>query len=211
MKKETIATAVVFLAVGFLAGYITDAQLHWNAQQKTLQTGNMPASMPGGPPASPGGMTPQGLPEGHPPIDVATVIKQAEDLAAQHPNDAEIPLKVANYLYDQRLYAQSIEWYQRALALDPKNVNARTDMGTAYFYVGKPQEALREYRKSLETDPKHEPTLLNAIIVNLEGTHDLAAAQKAYDQLYKINPNNPALAGLKQKLDAARSSALATR
>ena len=205
MRKETIATAVVFLAVGFLAGYITDAQLHWNAQKQAAQAGATPAAMPGGAPASPAGMTPQGLPEGHPPIENAALIKQMEQMAEQNPKDPEIPLKLANYLYDQKLYDKSIEWYQRALTIDPKNVNARTDMGTAYFYTGHPQEALREYQKALEINPSHEPTLLNSIVVNLEGAHDLAAAQKAWDRLHQLNPNNPALAQLKEKLDAARA------
>ena len=155
-------------------------------------------------------MPQQGLPEGHPPIDSAAIIQQLEDMAAQNPKDADVRLKLANFLYDQKQYSKAIEWYQRALELDPKNVNARTDLGTAYFYTGRPQDALREYDKSLAIDPKHEPTLLNAIVVNLEGTHDLAAAQKAWDRLYKLNPNHPALAGLKEQIDAARASGSAT-
>lgn len=208
MKKETIATAVIFLAVGFLAGYITDAQLNWNGRQKTAQAAVSPEMPPPGEgnSALPGGANPQALPEGHPPIDSAAVIKQMEGMAAQNPQDPDICLKLANYLYDQKQYDQSIEWYQRALALDPKNVNARTDLGTAYFYSGRSQDALAEYRKSLAIDPRHEPTLLNAIVVNLEGTHDLAAAQKAWDELHKVNPNNSALAGLKEKIDAARTA-----
>ena len=210
MKKETIITAVIFLAVGFLAGYITDAQMNWNARQKAAQTAATPSEMPppGGAASAPAGgaMPQQGLPEGHPPIDSAAIIQQMEDMAAQNPKDADVRLKLANFLYDQKQYSKAIEWYQRALELDPKNVNARTDLGTAYFYTGRPQDALREYDKSLEIDPKHEQTLLNAIVVNLEGTHDLAAAQKAWDRLYKLNPNHPALAGLKEQIDAARAS-----
>jgi cytochrome c-type biogenesis protein CcmH/NrfG len=209
MKKETIITAVVFLAVGFLAGYITDAQMNWNARQKTAQTATMPSEMPpGGAASAPagGGMPPQGLPEGHPPIDSAAIVKQLEDMAAQNPKDPDIRLKLANFLYDQKQYSQAIEWYQRALELDPKDVNARTDLGTAYFYSGRPQDALREYDKSLAIDPKHESTMLNTIVVNLEGLHDLAAAQKAWDRLNKLNPNNPALADLKEKISAARAA-----
>ena len=37
MKRETIITAAIFLAVGFLAGYITDAQINWSARQKLAQ------------------------------------------------------------------------------------------------------------------------------------------------------------------------------
>jgi protein O-mannosyl-transferase len=127
-------------------------------------------------------------------------------MVAQNPKDPEPPLKLDNFLYDQKRYSQAIEWYQRALAIDPKNVNAHTDLGTAFFYLGKPQDALREYNKSLELDPRHESTMLNAIVVNLEGTHDLAAAQKAWDRLHNQNPNHPALAGLKEQIDAARAT-----
>jgi tetratricopeptide (TPR) repeat protein len=194
--------------VGFLAGYITDAQLNWNARQKATPTAmEMPAGGATSAPAS--GAMPSGLPEGHPPVDSAALIKQMEDLAAQNPKDPEVRLKLANILYDQKQYSQSIGWYQRALEIEPKNVNARTDLGTAYFYIGRPQDALEQYRQSLEMDPKHEPTLLNSIVVNLEGTHDFAAAQRAWDRLHKLNPNQPALASLKEKLDAARTGGAA--
>jgi cytochrome c-type biogenesis protein CcmH/NrfG len=210
MKKETIITAVIFLAVGFLAGYITDAQMNWSARQKAAPTAATPSEMPppGGAASTPtaGGMPPQGLPEGHPPIDTAAVIQQMEGVAAQNPKDADVRLKLANFLYDQKQYSKAIEWYERALELAPKDINARTDLGTAYFYTGRPQDALREYDKSLAINPKHEPTLLNAIVVNLEGTHDLAAAQKAWDRLFKLNPGHPALADLKEKINAARAS-----
>ena len=210
MKKETIITAVIFLAVGFLAGYITDAQMNWNGRQKAAQAAAMPSEMP--PPAGAasaptgGAMPQQGLPEGHPPIDTAAIIQQMETLAAQNPRDPDVRLKLANFLYDQKQYNKAIEWYQRALELDPKNVNGHTDLGTAYFYTGRPQDALREYDKSLEINPQHEPTLLNTIVVNLEGLHDLAAAQKAWDRLNKLNPNHPALAGLKEQINTARTS-----
>jgi tetratricopeptide (TPR) repeat protein len=199
MKKETILTAVVFFAVGFLVGYITEAQMNWSARQKSAVAGGAVPQAPGG------GAMPSGLPEGHPPIDAAAIIKELQEMAAQRPQDPEVRLKLADFLYDQRQYEQAIEWYERALALDPKNVNAHTDLGTAYFYTGRSQDALQEYRKSLEINPQHQPTLLNMIVVNLEGTHDLKAAQAAWDRLHRLNPSNPALENLKQKLDAARA------
>jgi cytochrome c-type biogenesis protein CcmH/NrfG len=213
MKKETIVTAVIFLAVGFLAGYITDAQMNWNGRQKAAQVAAPSADMPpmGSASSAPtgGGMPPQGLPEGHPPIDTAAVVKQLEAQAAQNPKDIATRLKLADFLYDQKQYSNAIEWYQRVLELDPKDVNARTDLGTAYFYTGRPKDALREYDKVLAEDPKHEATILNTIVVNLEGLHDLAAAQKAWDRLHTLNPNHPALAGLKQKIDDARAGGIA--
>jgi|SRR5208337_510148 len=210
MKKETILTAVVFFVVGFLAGYITDAQLSWSGRQKAVMpaTSSMPSEMPsGGSAGTAQGSMPAGLPEGHPPINSTLIIKQLQQEAEQNPKDPDIPLKLADFLYDQRQYPQAIKWYQRSLALNPKNVNARTDLGTAYYYTGQSAQALEEYKQSLAIDPDHKPTLLNVIVVNLEGTHDLKAAQRAWDRLHTLDPANPALPSLKQKLDAARGSA----
>ena len=146
MKKETLLTAVVFLVVGFLAGYITAAQMGWSGRQKGVMTSSsgMTAENAGGSPGTDqGGAMPSGLPQGHPPIDNGLIIKQLQEEAQQNPKDPDIPLKLANFLYDQRQYPQAIEWYQKSLALNPNNVNARTDLGTAYYYTGQSGEALK--------------------------------------------------------------------
>jgi cytochrome c-type biogenesis protein CcmH/NrfG len=210
MKKETLLTAVVFLIVGFLAGYITEAQLSWNAAQKApmATTGGAPSGMPSGAAAEAGqGGTMPGLPEGHPPIDSAAIVKQLQEAVEKNPQDPEIPLRLANFLYDQRQFQQAIEWYQKSLALNPNNVDARTDLGTAYYYLGQPAQALKEYNQSLAMNPNHKPTLANLVVVNLEGTHDLRAARQAWDRLRSLDPSNPVLEGLKQKLDTAQASA----
>ncbi len=210
MKKETIITAIVFLAVGFLAGYITHAQLNSDIRQRSTINSGQGAqdNLAGGAAPSSGApqATPSGLPEGHPPLDLAPQIRALEDRTTQNPTDPKPRLELANLLYDNHRYDRAIEWYQRGLELDPKNINARTDLGTAYFYSGRSQDALREYRKSLEIDPRHGPTLFNIIIVNMEGTHDLAVAGDTWERLHKQSPNYPGLDDLKQKLDAARAA-----
>lgn len=206
LKKETIITAIVFFGVGFLAGYIYDA--HQSSRpQPAVSTATSPGTAgageaPGGAAGTSGSAMP-GLPQGHPPIDVDSMIKALQDQAAQNPRDPEAPLRLANVLYDHQRYSDAVEWYQKALKLDPKNVNARTDLGTCFFNLGQPKQALAEYRESLRSDPRHEPTLFNLIVVNLEGTHDLAAARDAWQQLHRLNPNYSGLDQLKQRLDAA--------
>lgn len=210
MKKETIITAVVFLVVGFLAGYIT-AQLRSDGRPRaTAASGeNVEAATPtGAGAANATEQRPAGLPEGHPPLQLAAQMRALEEQANQNPTDPKPRLELANLLYDNRMYERAIEWYQRALELDPKNLSARTDLGTAYFYGGRAQDALREYRKSLEIDPDHGPTLYNLIIVNLDGTRDLDAAQRTWERLHKKNPDYPGLDDLKRKLDAARAGSM---
>jgi tetratricopeptide (TPR) repeat protein len=212
LKKETITsaiTAIVFLVVGFLVGYI------YESHQKTATPATMvtPADTPSGATAQQGSTAGaqgagaagvQGLPPGHPPINLDSTIKTFEDAAAQNPKDPEPVLRLANLLYDNQRFQDAIGWYQKALKLDPKNVNARTDLGTVYFTLGRPQDALKEYKESLQIDPRHEPTIFNMIIINLEGTHDLAAARAAGEKLHALDPNYKGLDGLKQRLDAAQ-------
>ncbi|MFB3921260.1 MAG: tetratricopeptide repeat protein [Terriglobia bacterium] len=208
MKKETIITAIVFLGVGFLAGYIYQAQssFHEAQQRGATTTPHTHTEGEGGTTAGNGGGMGQ-LPEGHPPIDTTAVTKALEEQAAQNPKDPEPRLKLANYLYDQHQWQRAVEWYQKALELDPKNVNARTDLGTAYFNLGRPQEAMQEYRKSLEIDPTHQPTMFNSIVVSLDGLHDAAAARQMAERLGKLNSNYPGLDRLKSRLDAETGSA----
>jgi cytochrome c-type biogenesis protein CcmH/NrfG len=200
VKKEIVITAVVFLGVGFLAGYVYKAQ--------SVPSGSEVESAPLSPtdegPASgaSAGASGQALPPGHPPIADPATIQMIEQQASQNPNDPAPALQLANLFFDQGQYDQAVPWYQKALQLDPKNVSARTDLGTCFFNLGKPDEALREFRQSLEIDPRHEPTLFNVVVVNLEGKHDLRAAREAWEKLHRLNPNYPNLDSLKQRIDS---------
>jgi tetratricopeptide (TPR) repeat protein len=214
LKKETVTTAItalVFLVVGFLAGYIYES----HRKTPTPAAVVAPADAPSGGTAQTGLDTSaqgsaaggvQGLPPGHPPLNLDSTIKAFEDAAAQNPQDPDPALRLANLFYDNQRFQDAAEWYEKALKLDPKNVNARTDLGTVYFSLGRTEDALAEYKKSLQIDPRHEPTIFNTIIVNLEGTHDLAAARAAWEKLHAMNPDYKGLDGLKQRLDAAQGA-----
>ncbi len=200
LKKEIIITAVVFLAVGFLAGYAYNSYRRADQAQTATSDAPLPAQAEG---ASAG----SGLPPGHPPIDSVTLPPVLVNEAEQNPKDPAPRLKIANFLYDQKQFDRSVEWYEKALALDPGNVDARTDLGTAFFYLGRPTDALREYNKSLAVNPRHEPTLFNIIEVNLDGTHDLARAKEAVQRLEKLNPDYPGLETMRQRVNAAAAAA----
>ncbi len=212
MKKETVITAAVFLAVGFLAGYIYDSERNWNRKEQptaaveaadTTDSSTTPANPAArGSAAGGAGATGQALPPGHPALEVAGQMKDLEDQASRNPEDPGPSLKLANLFFDQHMYEQAVTWYERAVKLDPKNVNARTDLGTAYFNLGRSAEALDQYKKSLEIEPTHEPTMYNLIVVNLEGLHDLKAARAAWEKLNQRDPNYPGLAALKDRLGA---------
>jgi tetratricopeptide (TPR) repeat protein len=192
LKKEVLITAIVFLGVGFLVGYVYNGHKH-----------SEPAPHDAAASAQPSEDQMSGLPAGHPPINIDAMVRALEEKATQNPQASGPALQLANLLYDHQRFQAAVKWYQKALTLAPRNVDARTDLGTSYFNLGRPQEALQEYRKSLDTDPRHELTIYNMIIVNLEGTHNVAAARAAWEELHRLNPNYPGLERLKQNLDSA--------
>lgn len=191
-----LITALVFLCVGFVAGYIFKSQ--------TVPAGlgtQSDAAAAQGETSAGGSADASALPPGHPPIDTSPEVQAMEQEVTSHPQDPGPPLKLANFLYDRGNFQQAITWYEKAVALDPRNVDASTDLGTCYFNVGRADDALRQFQHSLGVQPGHQPTLFNVIVVDMEGKHDYKAAQKAYEALYRLNPDYPKLSELKKRLD----------
>lgn len=219
MKKETLITAIVFLGVGFLAGYAFSAHRSSLERQSALASAAASQQVSGdsGSSASPSGAQDSAgggpsdlssqLPKGHPQLTDAEVIQFFKDAAAHNPGNPAPRLKLADFLYDHKQYDEAITWYQQALALDPKNVDARTDMATCYFSLGRSREAVSELQAALKFDPRHAPTLFNLAVVNMEGTRDYAGARVALNRLAAVNPNYPGLSDLRAQLDQTESAA----
>jgi tetratricopeptide (TPR) repeat protein len=123
------------------------------------------------------------------------------------PKDRSAIVSLANALFDMgqlgdaARFAEARTYYQKALDLDPKDVNARTDLGLTYYFAepSDPQSAIREYRRSLEIDPRHEQTLQN-LATALIKTGNRKEAEKTIETLRSVNPKNPALADLEALL-----------
>ena len=136
--------------------------------------------------------------------DAARFLKRAVEA---NPNDRSTIVSLANALFDMgqmgdaARFAEARIYYQKALELDPRDVNVRTDLGLT-FYFGQPSDpesAIREYRKSLEIDPRHEQTLQN-LATALIKTGNRKEAEKTIENLRSVNPNNPALRDLEALL-----------
>ena len=122
---------------------------------------------------------------------------------AVNPKDEDALTALGNTKYDKGDFAGAAEYYQRVLAVQPKNADVQTDLGNTYFSRTPPDyaRAAAEYRKTLAIDPKHEKALQNLAAAALH-LKDKATARSAIDQLAAVDPNNPALAGMRESLNS---------
>ncbi|MBI4467494.1 MAG: tetratricopeptide repeat protein [Acidobacteria bacterium] len=192
MRRDLLITALIFTAVGFVAGVI---------YTRHSPGANLPTALVQPPLAA--ASDPE-LPEGHPPLNVAERWGALRQQAEADPKDPRAASELANFLYDIERWEDAIFWYRRVLALDPRNTDARTDLGTCYYNLGRYDEAIAEFNRSLELEPDKPQALYNLAMARLRGKQDRAGARQAYERLRRSHPNFAGLETLAQLLEEGR-------
>src|SRR5208282_267503 len=118
---QAYTLAVITLAIGIAVGYFARGSAPVSTPNETAQAASAPAGMGGGAMGSAqlpgiGSMQPQ---QG---ASLEMLAKAAEPLLAQlktNPNDFDTLTKLGNLYYDGSAYPQAIEYYQKALSIQP--------------------------------------------------------------------------------------------
>ncbi len=186
-STQAYVMAVLCLVVGCAVGYLLRGSVGGSsAPAPAAATVGQQSEMP------PAGMGQQQAPS--PEQLKATADKQAAPLLEQlksKPNDAALLAQVGNLYYDAQVFPVAIDYYQKALAADPKNTSVRTDLATALFYNNDPNDSISEFDKALKEDPKNGNALFNRGIVKWQGKMDVNGALADWELLLKQDPNYP--------------------
>lgn len=129
------------------------------------------------------------------------------DAVNKDANDYDSLVKLGNLFYDGQQFPSAIQYYERALAIHPENPDVRTDMGTAYWYMGNADKALAAMQTSLKYRPGHPQTLFNLGWVRWQGKADPKGAIEAWEQLLKANPDYPQKQQVEQYIAKAKEHA----
>lgn len=167
--------------------------------------------------ATPAQATPAAeTPQGHGGMNAANVTpeqlrhmadKAAEPILAElksKPNDAALLAKAGDVYYDAQQFDEAVKYYESALKLDPKSPNVRSDMATAYYYMGNADRAIAELNTSLQYRPNHPQTLLNLGLIKWQAKMDIEGAVAAWQKLLDTNPNFEQAAQVREMIAQAR-------
>lgn len=187
MRRDLLVTALLFTAIGFVAGVI---------YSRETRGGRLLGPQP---PAA-ARTAEAALPEGHPPLDLAERWQALQQQAEDNPRDAQAALALANFLFDIERWNEAVFWYRRTLELDPQNTDARTDLATCYYNQDRYEEAIGEYNRALELEPDKPQALYGLALTRLRGQQDRAGARRAYEQLRRSHPEFPGVELLSQEL-----------
>jgi len=186
-RQRALLLAAICLAVGVGGGWLIRGV-------QFPGPGTAPAV--GKTPESPAQSAPAAAPQ-QPPAPAVDPLKLAADQQAvpllarlkNEPNNPDLLVNLGNLYDDAKQYPAAVGYYEQALKSRPADANVRTDMATAYFYMGQPDRALAEFDKALTTAPANPNTLFNRGIVRWKAKADGKGAMADFQKVLSLNPN----------------------
>ncbi|MGI9104669.1 MAG: tetratricopeptide repeat protein [Pyrinomonadaceae bacterium] len=143
--------------------------------------------------------------------DAVRLLKRAHEVDSKN---YETNLLVGNSLFalgqagDAAKYEEARVYYNKAVETKPDDPNIHALLGMTYFFGDRsdPQRAIKEYRKSLNADSRHEMAL-QSLASALIATGAIEEAARRIEELQTVNAQNSALANLRGQLAQARNAA----
>ena len=123
------------------------------------------------------------------------------------PDDFVTIVNVANLYYDGRQFPEAIQYYRRAVRIQPHNADVLTDLGTSLWYTGDADQAIANFEQALKYRPGSPETLFNLGVVRWQGKMDPKGATQAWKQLLERNPNYPERQQIEEYIAKAKQHA----
>lgn len=146
------------------------------------------------------GLPPQAMPAGAaqqmPSLDDMKRMadKKAEPLLAQLKSDPKNPkllVQIGSTYKSAHQFAEAANYFGQALALNPKDVALRDEVGGALYYAGDTDKAIATFEEGLKYNPTDPSTLFDLGVMKLEKKGDAKGAVEMWQRLLKTNPNLP--------------------
>ncbi len=212
MKRENASFLLGGIFFGFILGTLF-AHYFLQAPVPAAPGAGMAApvnpSDPTGGGGAPGGGAPAmggGAPGGEQMMQqVQQEIAQLKKALEANPKDAAVLGQLGDLYYDAGMFDKASDFYTRSLESSPGNPNVSTDLGICFQRLGRPDDAIKQFRVSIGIDPRHWQSWLNLGIVSLFDKRDLKTAEEAFAKVKELNPGADQLPQLQQALDRVKA------
>ena len=127
----------------------------------------------------------------------------APDVSGLSTGEAAVTL--GNFAYDHQSWAEAIRHYQEAIASGVDNADVHTDLGNAFRFSGRPEQALNQYTIAQKLNPQHENSLFNQISLFTEALNQPARAIPICEEFIRRFPNSDKLPAAREQLERAKT------
>lgn len=228
MNKDNVLFATLGILFGFVAGFLLQEVMAARqpprrvpgdaAMEAAAEAPGQPPADAAGPAAGPAGSSMAGqeapadagnagaggAPGQQPPM---AAILQLRTYVAQHPNDPDAVLKLANLNFDIQNWPRARELYTHYLELRPDQPDTLTDLGITYRQLKQYDQALALFDKAQKIAPGHWQSKFNQVIVLAFDLKRYADAEGVLAELKRLQPTNPDVAQLAAAVDRQKKAA----
>ncbi|KKL49433.1 hypothetical protein LCGC14_2315570 [marine sediment metagenome] len=113
--------------------------------------------------------------------------RRVQELLVQDPGNPLLLAKLGDIFYERGDFNKAVLEYKKVLQLAPDDVDTYNDLGLAYHFTGRPEEALSSFQKGIEVDPSFQRIWLSLGFVQASNKN-LTAAQEALKKAIEIAP-----------------------
>lgn len=197
---------VVGLAVGGMVGFALHSAVGPHAESgmpegpADIMAGASGADAGGDAgPAPGGGAMPGGAPP-RMPQQIMQMVQGYKAALAKNPKDLDAIVGLANLEFDSGQWTRAIDYYSRALSIDPKNADVRVDRAIAYHATGQNDVAKKELLQVTRERPEHKNAWLNLGVVSRD-TGDRAGALRAWQRYLELDPQGEHASSVRQEIE----------
>ena len=123
--------------------------------------------------------------------------------ASAFPDDPKQLADIGDTYFENQNFDQAMIVYEKALKLDPNDVDTYNDLGLAYLYTGRVEKAVATLKKGTEVGPNYQRIWLTMgyTYLSLKNENE---ARPALEMAFKLNPETTVGKEAKRLLDLVK-------